>query len=193
MRGVGARFVYILRSDSDPDRHYVGRTSSLDERLARHNEGPCGYTKHHRPWSVVVSLEFPDESRALPLRCASWLNHSCRRSIRRSIARTALRAPQRRAAGHRTASIPLTTSCGQASATTRSARTQTRRRHLAHSEIRCATPREIKTFGLYAGGVALEAMAAAPTTSISELPGIHDSAKHERGGAPYFVSSQNPL
>ena len=64
MRGVGARFVYILRSDSDPDRHYVGRTSSLDERLAWHNEGPCGYTKHHRPWSVVVSLEFPDESRA---------------------------------------------------------------------------------------------------------------------------------
>ena len=64
MRGVGARFVYILRSDSDPDRHYVGRTSSLDERLAWPNEGPCGYTKHHRPWSVVVSLEFPDESRA---------------------------------------------------------------------------------------------------------------------------------
>ena len=55
---------YILRSDSDPDCHYVGRTSNLDERLAWHNEGPCGYTKHHPPWSVVVSLEFPDESRA---------------------------------------------------------------------------------------------------------------------------------
>ena len=50
-----------------------------------------------------------------------------------------------------------------------------------------------KAFGLYAGRVALDSMYAAPTTSISELPGIHDRAKHERGGAPYFVSAQNPL
>ncbi len=64
MYGLGARFVYILRSDSDPDRHYVGRTSSVEDRLAWHNEGPCGYTRHHRPWSVVVSLDFPDESHA---------------------------------------------------------------------------------------------------------------------------------
>ena len=64
MRGTGARFVYILRSDSDPDRYYVGRTSNVDERLAWHNDGPCGYSRRHRPWSVVVSLEFPDESPA---------------------------------------------------------------------------------------------------------------------------------
>jgi len=64
VRGVGARFVYILGSDSDPDRHYVGRTSNVDGRLVWHNEGPCGYTKNHRPWSVIVSLEFPDESHA---------------------------------------------------------------------------------------------------------------------------------
>ena len=59
MRGIGARFVYILRSDSDPARHYVGRTANVDERLGWHNAGPCGYTVHHRPWSVIVSLEFP--------------------------------------------------------------------------------------------------------------------------------------
>ena len=50
-----------------------------------------------------------------------------------------------------------------------------------------------ESIGLYPGFVALDSMYAAPTTSISELPGIHDSAKHERGGAPYFVSSQNEL
>jgi len=38
--------------------------------------------------------------------------------------------------------------------------------------------------------VALCGMYAAPTTSISELPGIHASAKHDRGGAPYFVPCQ---
>ena len=36
-----SRFVYILRSASAPDRHYVGRTADVDDRLAWHNEGPC--------------------------------------------------------------------------------------------------------------------------------------------------------
>jgi putative endonuclease len=54
------RFVYILRSDTDPDRHYVGLTSDVTERLHWHNTGPSGVTVHHRPWSFVVSLEFAD-------------------------------------------------------------------------------------------------------------------------------------
>ena len=64
MRGVDARFVYILRSESNPDRHYVGRTADVGNRLAWHNDEPSGYTRNHRPWSVIVSLEFPDESHA---------------------------------------------------------------------------------------------------------------------------------
>jgi predicted GIY-YIG superfamily endonuclease len=64
MTGVGKRFVYILRSDSEPSRHYVGLASDVGERLAWHNGGPCGYTVAHRPWSIVVSLEFPTEEEA---------------------------------------------------------------------------------------------------------------------------------
>ena len=64
MQGVGARFVYVLRSDSDPSRHYVGRATDVDERLEWHNAGPCGYTLRHRPWSIVVSVEFPNERAA---------------------------------------------------------------------------------------------------------------------------------
>jgi predicted GIY-YIG superfamily endonuclease len=64
MRGMGARFVYILRSDSSPSRHYVGRTVNVDERLEWHNAGPCGHTGQHRPWSIVVSVEFPNERAA---------------------------------------------------------------------------------------------------------------------------------
>ena len=64
MRGTGARFVYILRSDSNPTRQYVGRTADVDEQLNWHNAGPCGYTLQHRPWSIVVSVEFPDERAA---------------------------------------------------------------------------------------------------------------------------------
>jgi predicted GIY-YIG superfamily endonuclease len=54
------RFVYILRSDTRPDRHYVGLTSDVGRRLHWHNAGPSGVTVHHRPWSPVVSLEFSD-------------------------------------------------------------------------------------------------------------------------------------
>ena len=57
--------MYILRSDSNPSRHYVGRTSNVDERLEWHNAGPDGYTRQHRPWSVAVSLEFPTEEEAV--------------------------------------------------------------------------------------------------------------------------------
>jgi len=64
MRGTGARFVYVLRSESDPSRHYVGRTANVDDRFDWHNAGPSGYTVQHRPWVLVVSLEFPDERAA---------------------------------------------------------------------------------------------------------------------------------
>ena len=64
MRGTGARFVYVLRSESAPQCHYVGRTTDVDVRLEWHNAGPCGYTMQHRPWRVVVSIEFPTEREA---------------------------------------------------------------------------------------------------------------------------------
>jgi len=64
MLGIGKRFVYILRSERDLNRHYVGITEDFDERLRWHNEGPCGYTVANRPWLPVVVLEFPTESAA---------------------------------------------------------------------------------------------------------------------------------
>jgi predicted GIY-YIG superfamily endonuclease len=61
MHGVGKRFVYVLRSDRDPDRHYVGVTADVESRVEWHNHGPCGHTTRHRPWWLVVVLEFPTE------------------------------------------------------------------------------------------------------------------------------------
>jgi len=65
MRGIGKRFVYVLRSEADPERHYVGLTSNVDERVAWHNSGPSGQTTRHRPWSLVISIEFRDEPTAV--------------------------------------------------------------------------------------------------------------------------------
>jgi predicted GIY-YIG superfamily endonuclease len=58
------RFVYILHSDADPDRHYVGITSDVEERLHWHNHGPSGVTVPHRPWSLLVALQFDDPTTA---------------------------------------------------------------------------------------------------------------------------------
>lgn len=65
MPGPEKRIVYVLRSDSDPDRHYVGVTSDLPARLRWHNHGPSGHTMSCRPWSVVVSIEFQTERDAV--------------------------------------------------------------------------------------------------------------------------------
>jgi putative endonuclease len=58
------RIVYVLRSITNPSRHYVGITTDLVSRLNWHNHGPSGATVHHRPWEVVVSMHFPDEQAA---------------------------------------------------------------------------------------------------------------------------------
>jgi len=58
------RFVYILRSDADQARHYTGITSDVAARLEWHNHGPCGCTVHHRPWLLLVSIEFRTEKSA---------------------------------------------------------------------------------------------------------------------------------
>ena len=65
MRDTGKRFVYVLRGASDPWHYYVGITSNVENRLEWHNAGPSGHTVKHRPWRVIVSLEFVDEKTAL--------------------------------------------------------------------------------------------------------------------------------
>ena len=52
------RFVYVLRSDRNPRRHYVGLTSDVPARLEWHNAGQNEHTARDRPWHVIVSCEF---------------------------------------------------------------------------------------------------------------------------------------
>ncbi len=57
--------VYILRSVTDPRRHYVGVTGGLAKRLASHNAGQVTHTARHRPWNLVLTLEFGAEDAAI--------------------------------------------------------------------------------------------------------------------------------
>lgn len=59
------RFVYVLRSEPDPNRYYTGLTSNVVARLEAHNAGRCSHTAKGRPWRVDVVMEFANEERAV--------------------------------------------------------------------------------------------------------------------------------
>lgn len=58
-------YVYILVSESDPDRHYVGSTSDLNSRLAAHNAGKVSHTSKHKPWRVESAVAFRNKTKAI--------------------------------------------------------------------------------------------------------------------------------
>jgi predicted GIY-YIG superfamily endonuclease len=53
-------YVYILQSESYPDRFYTGFIEDLSARLRAHNEGSCDYTRPFRPWRIKTALMFTD-------------------------------------------------------------------------------------------------------------------------------------
>jgi predicted GIY-YIG superfamily endonuclease len=59
------RFVYILKSVEHADEYYVGVTSDPGLRLMAHNAGLTTSTSKHRPWRILVCIEFDEERPAL--------------------------------------------------------------------------------------------------------------------------------
>ena len=59
-----SKSVYILRSLSRPHRIYTGITSDPLRRLKEHNDGKSIHTNKYRPWKLIVSIQFRDNSTA---------------------------------------------------------------------------------------------------------------------------------
>jgi len=57
-------YVYILRSEENPERFYVGLTDDLRDRLRRHNAGELPHTAKFRPWRIKTAVAFIDRGRA---------------------------------------------------------------------------------------------------------------------------------
>ncbi|MFM8459830.1 MAG: GIY-YIG nuclease family protein, partial [Chthoniobacterales bacterium] len=55
-------YVYILVSETNPVRHYVGSTSDLTTRLAAHNAGKVNHTSKYKPWQVATAVAFRDKT-----------------------------------------------------------------------------------------------------------------------------------
>ncbi len=62
--GLKMHFVYILQSEDDPERHYVGCTHDLHDRLRRHNAAEVSHTAKFLPWRIKTYIAFSDEQRA---------------------------------------------------------------------------------------------------------------------------------
>jgi predicted GIY-YIG superfamily endonuclease len=58
-------YVYLLRSEIDPRRTYIGFTEDLRQRLKDHNAGKGLHTARHRPRRIETYLAFSDRERAL--------------------------------------------------------------------------------------------------------------------------------
>ena len=61
------KYVYILQSMADSERHYTGVTGDLKARLAKHNAGEVPHTSKFKPWRINTYIAFSDEKRAIAL------------------------------------------------------------------------------------------------------------------------------
>jgi len=58
-------YVYILQSIHYPEKKYIGRTANVLQRLQDHNAGTTTYTKHYRPWHILVFIAFKNQTTAI--------------------------------------------------------------------------------------------------------------------------------
>jgi putative endonuclease len=60
----GFCYVYILQSEIEPERFYVGLTDDLGRRLAKHNAGGVSHTAKFRLWRIKTAVAFRDRGKA---------------------------------------------------------------------------------------------------------------------------------
>ncbi len=58
-------YVYILQSEVDEKRFYVGFTEDLDSRLKAHNSGNVHHTSKYKPWRIKTAVAFGYRQKAL--------------------------------------------------------------------------------------------------------------------------------
>ncbi len=59
------KYVYLIKSNSQPNQSYIGITSDLEKRLSVHNCGGSVHTSKFKPWKLQTSLAFSEDSKTL--------------------------------------------------------------------------------------------------------------------------------
>ena len=57
-------YVYLIQSINHPEKHYVGSTDNLQDRLATHNREASIHTSKFAPWKITTYLWFDDRAKA---------------------------------------------------------------------------------------------------------------------------------
>jgi putative endonuclease len=57
-------YTYILQSQQNPDRFYIGYTSDLKCRLTEHNSGKSVHTNKFTPWKIKNYFAFEEPEKA---------------------------------------------------------------------------------------------------------------------------------
>jgi predicted GIY-YIG superfamily endonuclease len=58
-------YTYLLQSEKNRDRFYIGSTSNLKRRLSQHNVGNSSHTDKFLPWKIKTYIAFDDLNKAL--------------------------------------------------------------------------------------------------------------------------------
>ena len=58
-------YVYVLRSERESDRFYVGLTADLRKRLRDHNAGHSIHTAKYIPWNLETYVAFSNKDKAV--------------------------------------------------------------------------------------------------------------------------------
>ena len=58
-------YVYILKSQKDSKRIYVGLTNDIEKRIKEHNSALSYYSKRYAPWELVTFIGFKGKDLAV--------------------------------------------------------------------------------------------------------------------------------
>jgi predicted GIY-YIG superfamily endonuclease len=58
-------YVYLIKSDTNATRRYIGTTADLKRRVLDHNSGKSVHTAQYRPWHLVTYIAFHEKQKAL--------------------------------------------------------------------------------------------------------------------------------
>lgn len=58
------KYIYLIHSISHRDQRYIGLSTDLKARLAKHNEGGSPHTSKYKPWKLMTFIRFDDDDKA---------------------------------------------------------------------------------------------------------------------------------
>ena len=57
-------YVYLLRSQINSKKIYIGFTGNVERRLEEHNKAEKGFTSRYQPWELIYFEAYSDKSSA---------------------------------------------------------------------------------------------------------------------------------